>query len=116
MYGSTKKFISTILFEIDKYKNDRIETDTVIVEVLISWSPALPRRFPQKRPGVRASFLHLKRKKKKKKKKIRSFNHEKLRSAEDTVTGVVNIICNAINKFKKRLFFCPTKRGTFESQ
>ena len=44
-----------------------IAAGTVIVEVLVGWSPALPRRFPppppQKRPGVRADFLHIKKKK-----------------------------------------------------
>ena len=42
-----------------------IAAGTVIVEVLVGWSPALPRRFPPppKRPGVRADFLHIKKKK-----------------------------------------------------
>ena len=48
-----------------------IATGTVIVEVLVGWSLALLRRFrspppSQKRPGVRADFLHTKKKKKKK--------------------------------------------------
>ena len=41
-----------------------IAAGTIIVEVLVGWSPALPRRFPQKRPGVRADFLHVNKKKK----------------------------------------------------
>ena len=46
-----------------------IATGTVIVEVLVGWSLALLRRFrspppSQKRPGVRADFLHTKKKKK----------------------------------------------------
>ena len=44
-----------------------IAAGLVIVEVLVGWSPALPRRSPpppQKYPGVRADFLHVKNKKK----------------------------------------------------
>ena len=40
-----------------------IATRTISVEVLVGWSPAVPRRFSQKRPGVRANFLHVKKKK-----------------------------------------------------
>ena len=40
-----------------------IATGTVIVEVLVGWSPALPRRFLPEAAGVRADFLHIKRKK-----------------------------------------------------
>ena len=39
-----------------------ITPGTVIVEVLVGWSPALPYRFPQKRSGVRADFLQVKKK------------------------------------------------------
>ena len=39
-----------------------ITPGTVIVEVLVGWSPALPYRFPQKRSGVRADFLQAKKK------------------------------------------------------
>ena len=40
-----------------------IAAGSVIVEVLVDWSPALPRRFsPQKWSGVRADFLHVKKK------------------------------------------------------
>ena len=42
-----------------------IATGTVIVEVLVGSNTVLPRCFPQKRPGVRADFLHVKKKKKK---------------------------------------------------
>ena len=41
-----------------------IATGTVIVEVLVGWSPALPRRFLPEAAGVRADFLHIKKKKK----------------------------------------------------
>ena len=48
-----------------------IAAGSVIVEVLVGWSPALPRHSPRppKWPGVRADFLHGKKKKEKKKKK-----------------------------------------------
>ena len=39
-----------------------ITPGTVIVEVLVGWSPALPYRFPQKRSDVRADFLQVKKK------------------------------------------------------
>ena len=39
-----------------------IAAGTVIVEVLVGWIPALPCRFPQKRPDVRADFLRVKEK------------------------------------------------------
>ena len=42
-----------------------IATGTVIVEVLVGWSPALQRRFLPEAAGVRADFLHIKKKKKK---------------------------------------------------
>ena len=47
-----------------------IAAGSVIVEVLVGWSPALPRHSPPpKWLGVRADFLHLKKKKKKKRKR-----------------------------------------------
>ena len=39
-----------------------IATGTVIVKVLVGWSPALPRRFLPEAAGVRADFLHIKKK------------------------------------------------------
>lgn len=42
-----------------------IAAGTVVVEVLVGYSPVLPRRFPQKQLGARADFLHVKKKKKK---------------------------------------------------
>ena len=41
-----------------------IATGTVIVEVLVGWSTALPRRFLPEATGVRADFLHIKKEKK----------------------------------------------------
>ena len=41
-----------------------IATGTVIVEVLVGWSTALPRRFLPEETGVRADFLHIKKEKK----------------------------------------------------
>ena len=41
-----------------------IATGSVIVEILVGWSPALPHHSPppQKWHGVRADFLHVKKK------------------------------------------------------
>ena len=36
---------------------------TGTMEVLVGWSPALPRRFLLEAAGVRADFLHIKKKK-----------------------------------------------------
>ena len=35
---------------------------TGTMEVLVGWSPALPRRFLLEAAGVRADFLHIKKK------------------------------------------------------